>query len=713
MEKREIKDLAYIFKKVKENGEPKPIVLLGAGASISAGIPMASEIASKILEQFSDKPAIQRLKDDEKKDYYQLMSALSSDERRLIFSNYINSNDVKINVTHIYLAQLLLEGYIDYVFTPNFDDLLLKACALFNKIPPVYDISNINDFTTTNFQNQSITYLHGQHHGQWLLNAKGELDKTKEIIPKLFNRVCNKRTWIVIGYSGNDELLDEIAKFESFDNELYWIGYNNHEPIDRVKEKLLNVELKNAYLISGYDSDSFFLHLHSELKLETPEIFNKPFTFIKSMMENIKDIGEYKSSEEHKEKFDNIKLRFEKSKEMVKKAIDEIENEVVNKLEQDIIEAIIKKKFEQVEEFYELVMKNNYNSLKELLAELYDVWGATLAINATEKSDGDLYNQSFDKFKIASELNPKEAITYHNWGFSLYELAKIKSDEKLFEKSIEKYKIASKLKPYDDEIFNKWGLSIFELAKIRFDVKLFEDCFKKFKKSTELNPKKEFAYFNWGLATHELAKLKLDENLFEESIEKFMMVYDLSPMDAAAISNLAVSIYELGKLREDESLIRKSLEKFEKATGLDSKNDLTFINWGSAISFLGKIKLDRKILESSFEKFEMAIKINPKNDLAYCNWAASLLWLYDLNKDFKILEEALNKAHLAHQINNKHTYNLSCCYALMGNKIEALKYLEESLKNKNISIEHVLNDNDLDTLKRDEEFKKLLEKYKK
>ena len=86
IKKREIKDLAYILDKVKKNPtQPKPIVLLGAGASISAGIPLANDIAKEILKQFSDKPAINRLNEDEKKDYYHLMSALSPDERRNIF----------------------------------------------------------------------------------------------------------------------------------------------------------------------------------------------------------------------------------------------------------------------------------------------------------------------------------------------------------------------------------------------------------------------------------------------------------------------------------------------------------------------------------------------------------------------------------------------------------------------------------------------------
>lgn len=290
MEKRTIEDIAYLIKQAEKNKENKPIIFLGAGASVSAGIPLAGKIVKDILNIHKDKPTIQRLNKEERENYYKLMSALSAQERRNLFADYINNKNVKLNVTHIYLAQLLKEGCIDYILTVNFDDLMLKACALFNFIPPVYDVSVLNDFTTTNFLERSVTYLHGQHHGQWLLNAEGELSKVRASIPKIFDRICHNRTWIVIGYSGEDELVNEIAKIGSFENELYWVGHNEKSLSEKVKTELFDRPRMNAYHIQGYDSDSFFLKLHSELKLKTPEIFNKPFSFLNNMMDQVTDI---------------------------------------------------------------------------------------------------------------------------------------------------------------------------------------------------------------------------------------------------------------------------------------------------------------------------------------------------------------------------------------------------------------------------------------
>ncbi|MFA6152158.1 MAG: SIR2 family protein [Chitinophagaceae bacterium] len=533
MEKRKIEDLAYIFNKVKNDDSlPKPIVLLGAGASVSAGIPNAETIAKKILADFSDKPAIQRLTVEEQKDYYHLMSALSADERRCLFLNYINSDDVKLNVTHIYLAQLIKEGLIDYVFTPNFDDLLLRACALFNYIPPVYDISNFDDFTTTNFQNRSITYLHGQHHGQWLLNAKGELEKIKDIIPKLFNRVCDKRTWIIVGYSGNDELLDVLVKFESFDNELYWIGFKDYEPIQKVKDKLLDVNQKNSFLVSGYDSDSFFLKLHAQLKLGTPEIFNKPFTFLNSIVENIKDIDHYLTEDNHKEEFDIVNVRFSNSKEMIKKAILEIENDEVNKIIQEIIEAIVKKDFSNTRDIFEKTRILNDPKLNVACSKLYNDWAIDL-YHKNELNDFRLTCEiCIEKYKIAIDLNAQNGLSYNNWGTVLTKLAKLESNDTFLEEAMKKFEICTKIFPnYHGAYFN-WGLILTHLGNKLKNINLYYKGFEKIEIGTQFNPGDEGLFTNWS--SHLIYAYHLEENpdrkseLLKFALEKSKILYNFS-----------------------------------------------------------------------------------------------------------------------------------------------------------------------------------------
>ncbi len=108
MEKVTIRELAYLLKQPKMNGQPQPIFFLGAGASKSGNIPLAGEIKDKILTDHPDNPFIKKLDDDEI-DYAKLMGCLSPYERNKLPAEYIDN--AKINVTHIYLAQMMKEGH--------------------------------------------------------------------------------------------------------------------------------------------------------------------------------------------------------------------------------------------------------------------------------------------------------------------------------------------------------------------------------------------------------------------------------------------------------------------------------------------------------------------------------------------------------------------------------------------------------------------------
>lgn len=226
-----IDDLVYLIKHAKDHHNPRPIVFLGAGASKTAGIPLASEIVKDILEQYKENPSVARIKDEDKT-YAKLMECLLPDERNKLLKGYIDK--AKINVTHICLAQLIIEGYVDYVLTVNFDNLMLRALALYNEFPPVYDMAVLKDLTTTAFKEKSVVYLHGQHHGLWLLNTAEEMGKVETIVPHIIDPIKNRRAWIFLGYSGEDPIFKHIVKLGRFDNGLYWIGYDKEKPRDHV-----------------------------------------------------------------------------------------------------------------------------------------------------------------------------------------------------------------------------------------------------------------------------------------------------------------------------------------------------------------------------------------------------------------------------------------------------------------------------------------------
>ena len=369
MKERTLEELAYLIKNTKEQNAPKPIVFIGAGMSISAGIPTASKIADEILTEYSDHPGIKKLS-GESKNYYEIMGCLPPPERKKILKKYVNN--AKINVSHIYLAHILNLDYVDFILTTNFDNLSQRALALYNQFPPTYDISVLKDLTTTSLEKKSIVYLHGKYDGLWQLNTSEELKKIEKIIPPLFHKITNNRSWIVIGYSGNDPIFEHLIELGRFDNGLYWIGYQDDGPSERVKNKLLNRPNTESYYIKGYDADSFFLKLNSELGNTEPSIFNTPFSFLSELQESIVDIND-----EHEYK--GVKERLKSAKKMVHDAIkryelgvdssEELNPEEIRKfiIQKRLVNSLIKEEYHIVNTIENELEENEKEDFKSIL----------------------------------------------------------------------------------------------------------------------------------------------------------------------------------------------------------------------------------------------------------------------------------------------------------------------------------------------------------
>ncbi|NER81926.1 MAG: hypothetical protein F6K42_20640 [Leptolyngbya sp. SIO1D8] len=423
MREKKLEHLVYQLKQLKEHNLPKPIVLLGAGCSVSAGIPVASKIVQEICEKHDNHPDIKNIH-KEKISYAELMECLGPTQRKKIFGDYVQQ--ANINVTHIYLAHLLQHGYIDYILTVNFDNLAQRALSLYNIFPPTYDLSNLRDLTTTSIEPRSITYLHGKYDGLWQLNTKEEMKRVIEnnVAKDVFTKITNKRMWIVIGYSGEDFIFDQLVKLGRFDDGLYWVGYEENPPVKRVQEKLLNLANSECFWVKGYDADRFFLKLNAELGNPEPQIFNKPISFLAELQNNIVDIDD---TQEYKE----VNKRFTESKKLVKDAIERYEKGVSgtnklsdkdiieSKLQKDLVNCLINEDYNKLDSLEALVLEHKFKHLHPTLANIYSNFGLDLAENAVEKPTDEakkLFHQAFEKFELAIHFDPEDAVLYSNWG---------------------------------------------------------------------------------------------------------------------------------------------------------------------------------------------------------------------------------------------------------------------------------------------------------
>lgn len=646
MKKTTIEDIAYLLYHAKRDRKPKPIVFLGAGASKSGNVPLANEIAEEIRRNYEDSPQIKLLQEHEK-DYATLMSCLQPNERNKLLKSYVDK--AQINVTHIYLAQLVTQGYIDYVLTVNFDNLMLRALALEGYHPPTYDLAILKDFTTAPFHEKSVLYLHGQHHGLWLLNTAEEMNKVKDVVSPILNRVTPERAWIIVGYSGTDPIFNHIVELGNFDNGLYWVGYLESPPALNVQESLLEKANSNSSLVEGYDSDSFFLTLNSRLQklenadrpkleemgytfLKDPLIFDNPFTYLKDKtISNIKDIDCGNDKEGH---FVGVKERLEIIKDQVDKAINLFDKGKTNELKglgkrlksdsikKEISLRIANKDFEKIAELESKLEEHNDPDLKTSLANLYASWGLDLfdkaVIKACTEKEATLID-SCKKFETAESIYSarKDLFkVYNNWGNSLFSLANLKpihTDQEKQEKikfidlSIEKYTAAIELLKNEED--GKGGTE----TKIK-------------------NP--ELVYLNLAFALKTKAEINIVAN--------------------------------------KEDLLDKSNDYYSLATTRNRKDSAAFNNWGIVLLELANLKTgaDKK----------------------------------------KFLKKAEQKLLKAKSLDGK-VYPLACVYALQGKKSDALDTLAASFNNKEITVSFVLHDKNLKNFIHEPEFKNLIRHY--
>src|SRR5690349_9660042 len=92
-------------------------LLVGAGCSVSGGVPAASGIVAFIRDNYP-----QRYERAKEKTYPHCMAELPLDARRDLIAQYVD--EAKVNWAHICIAQLMKHEFVDRILTTNFDPLV-------------------------------------------------------------------------------------------------------------------------------------------------------------------------------------------------------------------------------------------------------------------------------------------------------------------------------------------------------------------------------------------------------------------------------------------------------------------------------------------------------------------------------------------------------------------------------------------------------------
>lgn len=281
-----LKHLAASLHDAKKEGGA--ILLVGAGISVSAGIPPAQKLMKIAIENFPDyftKEEKQLLKEEPSKlQYNDIMTKLSASQRKTLFNWHIKGDEknnipkAKLNFAHLAIAELLKQKYIKRILTTNFDPLLINACYMVGMypLPSIYDLGSVNQINPELFDDPCIIYLNGQHAGQVQRNTPSQLTQHKFILSKVIHSTGCKRPWIIAGYSGeNDPLMEALDELRPYNNWLYWLEYNSQISKNRSHHFLeLDEECK---VINQCDADETFMEIAELLQcsldfIERPEV---------------------------------------------------------------------------------------------------------------------------------------------------------------------------------------------------------------------------------------------------------------------------------------------------------------------------------------------------------------------------------------------------------------------------------------------------------
>lgn len=251
--------------------------LLGAGTSVSAGLPTATDliwdlkkrfycseenreflgndiqlspIKAKIQSYMESKGFPKEWEDSEYSFYFELMFGSDYGKQRDYLREALNPRALTISSGQKALAGLIDTGYLRCLFTTNFDDVVETSFARVAK--KTLTTFHLEGSSAANDELNNERYpfyvkLHGDFRYESLMNLKEDLRKANSDLGRCFKSSSNRFGLFVVGYSGRDDSVMSLIE-ESLDGEnpfphgLYWATLKGLQPPQRVLDILAKAD---------------------------------------------------------------------------------------------------------------------------------------------------------------------------------------------------------------------------------------------------------------------------------------------------------------------------------------------------------------------------------------------------------------------------------------------------------------------------------------
>jgi len=321
-----VSDLArrLLLARADEGDEVNPcgraVFWIGAGASVSAGIPSGRALAGLLAVRLARKlghfgaagddadPDVQKAAfaalqaNGEIGEHYTLGTAYgelfarldAAHQRDFVRRVILRTNRRQNNWTHLALGELVRQRIVHTVLTTNFDDLLHDGLVRCDQLPAIVDgVESLNRLDPRPPVPQ-LVYLHGSQHTYSPRNSTKALLATKDFAQVnggLYSLLQHCAVLTVVGYAGNagEGVMEMLVRVCQILPELpiYWVAYGQQDELSPQARQLL-AQGAQGHLIAGQDSDLFFRQLLRDARIGVPSWFRDPVEHLVRLAERIR-----------------------------------------------------------------------------------------------------------------------------------------------------------------------------------------------------------------------------------------------------------------------------------------------------------------------------------------------------------------------------------------------------------------------------------------
>jgi NAD-dependent SIR2 family protein deacetylase len=280
---------------IKQMHDPKImsrfVLFLGAGASVSSGVPAAQELVLGWRDQYEKIYGRKHESHGRQDEYSRLFEALydKPSQRRECIEKIVSAATPSWG--HIYLVNLMKNHVFNTIFTTNFDDLVDEACSRFTSdLRPIICAHDSSvKYIRLTASRPKIFKLHGDFLFDNIKNTSRELETLESNTRNKFKQFASEFGFIFLGYSGNDrsvmDVLNVLARTPGyFPGGIYWCK-RRQDILSPSVEELARYAQVTIIEIEGFDE--FCAELHAELELKLQDELRNPYECLTSKLNSL------------------------------------------------------------------------------------------------------------------------------------------------------------------------------------------------------------------------------------------------------------------------------------------------------------------------------------------------------------------------------------------------------------------------------------------